>query len=339
MCLILQLNKESQFTEEQFKTNLERNSHGTGIMFANNNKIIVKKELESKDKQISLFNKYMKAVKETKSLPEVFIHSRFATHGEKNYINCHPYEVLKATTKQPELYCMHNGVINHADDIEKDKSDTFNFLKYYVKPLIEGRIELLQNEQFQQMLSKYIGTGSKLVFLDSTGLVTYINKEQGAIYKGCWISNTSSGISDYEDRRKETIYYQNNYKNIFNSEKKKEVEETQAKTTTSLTPTITTTSIKKEEKPIADEEKDPDAERFAKCVTLHNTNWFDEEEEEEELKAQADKIAIDNGIPLVCTAISLMDERAIHKFALDNPILAGECLSYLISNKQITFKI
>jgi predicted glutamine amidotransferase len=337
MCLILQLNKESQITEEQFKKNLEKNSDGTGIMFANNNKIIVKREIDSKDKQVNLFTKYVKAVTQTKSLSEVFVHSRLATHGEKDLLNCHPYEVLTGNTKQPELYCMHNGIIGTVDLVEKDKSDTFNFLKYYVKPLLEGRIDLLQNSHFQQMISKYIGTGSKLVFLDSTGLTTFIHKEQGTIYKGCWISNTYSGISIADDNRQTNNNYYNNY-NYLNSKKK---EETTKNSTSiiSISSTKDVTPIKKDLN-VFEEEKDPDVERFAQCVTSHkepNTNWFDEEIEME--KAEIETIAMENGIPLVCTALSLMDDKGIHKFTIENPILAAECLSHLISKREITFKV
>lgn len=324
MCLILQLNKESQITEEQFKKNLEKNSDGTGIMFANNNKIIVKREIDSKDKQVNLFTKYTKAVTETKSLSEVFIHSRLATHGEKDLLNCHPYEVLKGTLKQPELYCMHNGIIGHVDIIEKDKSDTFNFLKYYVKPLLEGRIELLQNSHFQQMISKYIGTGSKLVFLDSTGLTTFINKEQGTIYKGCWISNTYSGISVSD----------NNW-NYLNNKKKEEATKSSV-TNITLTSTKDVTLIKNNLN-IFEEEKD---EVSPQCITSYkepNTNWFAEQIEIG--KTEIEAIAMENGIPLVCTALSLMDDKGIHKFTLENPILAAECLSYLISKREITFKV
>jgi predicted glutamine amidotransferase len=334
MCLILQLNKESQITEEQFKKNLEKNSDGTGIMFANNNKIIVKREIDSKDKQVSLFTKYVKAVTETKSLNEVFIHSRFATHGKKDLLNCHPYEVLAGNTKQPELYCMHNGIIGTVDLVEKDKSDTFNFLKYYVKPLLEGRINLLQNSHFQQMLSKYIGIVSKLVFLDSTGLTTFIHKEQGTIYKGCWISNTNSGISTADDSRQTNSY--NNY-SYFNNIKKEETTKSSV-SIISMSSTKDVTPIKRDLN-VFEEKKDPDAEVSAQCVTSHkepNTNWFDEEMGEE---VEIEAITIANSIPLVCTALSLMDDKDIHKFTLENPILAAECLSHLISNREITFKV
>lgn len=191
------MNKDIQLTEDEFRANLKKNPDGTGVMFHTDGKVIVRKELGSIEEQVKLFKKYRKSAAKG-GLKEVFVHSRYATKGKVTADNLHPFQVLDGTDGAPELWAMHNGTIKDAKIEDVGLSDTHNFLKYYIAPLVKGRPDLLENIFFQEMIQKYMGntgTGNKLVFLDSTGRTTYINKDKGVEYKGCWISNTYSGVN------------------------------------------------------------------------------------------------------------------------------------------------
>ena len=191
------MNKDIQLTEDEFRANLERNPDGTGVMFHTDGKVIVRKELGDTEEQVKLFKKYRKSAAKG-GLKEVFIHSRYATKGKVTAENLHPFQILDGKDGAPELWAMHNGTIKDAVITDEGYSDTYNFFKYYLAPLVEGRPELLENIFFQEMIQKYMGhtgTGNKLVFLDSTGRTTYINRDKGTEYKGCWISNTYSNIN------------------------------------------------------------------------------------------------------------------------------------------------
>jgi hypothetical protein len=124
------------------------------------------------------------------------MHSRLRTHGGNNYVNCHPYEVLNIDKGDKiDLYMMHNGIIHKAPNIDKAMSDTWNFIEGIIKPLAKANIDLLWSEEFREMISSYIGTGNKLLFMRSDDVenpVIIINKFQGDIIGGCWLSNLYS---------------------------------------------------------------------------------------------------------------------------------------------------
>jgi hypothetical protein len=137
-----------------------------------------------------------------------------------------------------DLYMMHNGIISEcrpaisyvggksfqnsynwkgsyldADYIDADDdtsvknggiqervqpSDTQIFINEYLKPLLKQTPELLYTQSLQKLIKGFIGTGNKLIFLDSNSKVTIINENQGTqlpeTQGGCWISNTYSHL-------------------------------------------------------------------------------------------------------------------------------------------------
>ena len=181
--------KTASLDKDDFKENLKRNRDGTGIMFVQDGKVQVLRELVE-EREIGLFTRGTKRLYDD-NIKELFIHSRHKTHGLINIDQVHPYKVLDLEKDGNDLYCMHNGVIN-VPETKKNQSDTYNFLTFYVRPLLLNRVELLQDHFFQEVLTKFIGTGNKLVFLDDKGVSTFINKDMGTEWKGCWLSNTYS---------------------------------------------------------------------------------------------------------------------------------------------------
>lgn len=355
MCLIMEVTKDIQITEAEFRANLSHNKDGTGVMFANNGKVVVKKELGTVENQVKLFNKYTKATKS--GLKEVFIHSRFATKGAANEDNCHPYQLLDGVN---DLWCMHNGTIT-CEMVDKERSDSYNFLKYYVAPLLDGRLELLDNSYFIEMMGKFIDQSNKLVFMDGTGKVTYVNKNKGVIYKGLWISNEYSGIKQPyvapNNYRSNKYYGGNSYGNGFyeggdwdEDDNMTVVNKAKAKDTAIFQ------ISKKEETSCELPKKEEKVEVKANDNVIKLPSGLTEKEIEDKVNAilEEDKVkvtkhidlnvksnttydnkAVSTGLQLVLTSLKLMSDKDVYNFVIDQPLLAAECLSEALLDKEI----
>ncbi|MCZ2442248.1 MAG: class II glutamine amidotransferase [Flavobacteriales bacterium] len=115
MCCIIHRPKGApQIKEEYIRSIIIWNGDGWGISYHNGNDIVISKSLDMK-KVISKIRDL-----EKKDV-EFLFHARYATHGKKDLINCHPYQV-----KPGVLF--HNGTIN-TYIYDEDKSDTWHFAK------------------------------------------------------------------------------------------------------------------------------------------------------------------------------------------------------------------
>ncbi len=191
MCLIVfKENKDSVFTNRNFKTMITRNSDGLGLMWRENGRVRTEKCMGTPSEKFKLCRKY-------RNLPTYAMHARIRTHGLTNEANCHPYEIMNMDKGDPiDLYMMHNGMISAAPDTNKDMSDTWHYVEYVLKPLIKSNVDLLwNNEWIQNMISKDIGF-SKLLFMRSDGeakdAVLVLNFKNGTERNGCWLSNDHS---------------------------------------------------------------------------------------------------------------------------------------------------
>lgn len=190
MCLIVHKeNTESKFTEEQFRSMINSNPHGLGIMYRENGRVVVHKTLGTALEKFELWTKF-------KDMEEYAMHARWKTHGLVDIPNCHPYRVLSLDEGDPlDVYMMHNGIISGFPDVDKTMSDTWNFVEAIIRPIVKNNIELLwDNDAVQILVQDFIGNGSKLLFMrgdDHAKPVLIINDKAGTQYNGCWLSNTS----------------------------------------------------------------------------------------------------------------------------------------------------
>jgi hypothetical protein len=121
---------------------------------------------------------------------------------------------------------MHNGPQLPTPMIDVDKSDTHQYVKWILRPMLAQNPELLYNADWKDMIEESIGS-DKLLFLDgSNGKFTIINEDQGESMQDMWLSNTYSiqrGMgSDYDvetdtiTKTKPITYYGNyNRNNIY----------------------------------------------------------------------------------------------------------------------------
>ena len=182
MCIAIANKKNKPLSDQEIINCWENNSDGAGILYKQNGKLKIFKEMNSVDK-------YLKKYKKLITQSNCVLHFRISTHGGVNEKNCHPFFV------NHKLGFAHNGVISGYGTKVKDQSDTYSFNQFILKKLPEG---FQNNEAICEMLSDVIGY-SKLVFMDIDENFTIINPQ-----KGKW------------DEEKENWYSNDSYKRVNN---------------------------------------------------------------------------------------------------------------------------
>ena len=92
--------------------------------------------------------------------------------------------------------------------IDVDKSDTHQYVKWVLRPMLAHNPELLYKSDWRDMIEESIGS-DKLLFLDgSNGKFTIINEDHGETMDNMWLSNTYSiqrGMGSDYDVKTDTI--------------------------------------------------------------------------------------------------------------------------------------
>lgn len=216
MCLIIKSDNASELKANLLKSAYSNNSDGFGGMFLADGKIQTFKELpQNENDVIKLWDKY----KDMK-IP-MGLHFRFTTNGGTNKANCHPFEVLNKKQHNRDIWVMHNGPQLPTPMIDVDKSDTHQYVKWVLRPMLSNNPELIYNKAWIEMIEDSIGS-DKLLFLDgSNGKFTIINEDHGETLDSMWLSNTYSinrGVGSDYDVDTDTISTQSKNKYItFNS--------------------------------------------------------------------------------------------------------------------------
>jgi len=182
MCLIFikPKNANNYLTYERFSNALTNNPHAVGIVYRDKDGINIERFVKPENYKEEIWNII-------KDKEEFAIHFRYATHGILNLTNTHPFIVTNG------LCMMHNGVMNEFANLNKEWSDTKNFVEYFLKPYVEKEgIGIINDESFKTDLEKVIGSGNKLLFVDKDFNFSIINEKAGVWKDGCWLSNTYS---------------------------------------------------------------------------------------------------------------------------------------------------
>ncbi len=193
MCLIVTKPQGLDFKAEYVRRAATINSDRFGLMYTCDDPkchtVHVCKTLGGPEKILKLYRPL-----KTRAMA---MHFRMATHGLKNEENAHPVPVLTQEEHGVDLYMMHNGVLQFVQNVEPKMSDTYNFAKYWLRPILAEDPDLLHNATFQKMLTQVIGKYNKLVFLDGEGRFVTINEGAGTHLDGCWLSNEYSVHQPY----------------------------------------------------------------------------------------------------------------------------------------------
>lgn len=193
MCIAILNTKKTTLSKESLRNCWENNGDGAGILYINNKKMQVFKEMKSFD---NFYNNYIE-IKRKYGRNNIVLHFRISTHGKVNETNCHPFLV------NDDLGFVHNGMIYDVPT-SKDYSDTYMFNETVLKSFNEG---FEYNDTVMEMLEIFIGKGSKLIFLNKDNEYRIVNEEAGHWYMDCWFSNSSyKQVNDYVDYGGKKVY-------------------------------------------------------------------------------------------------------------------------------------
>lgn len=182
MCVIIHRPAEGhQLTLETLRNCWDTNSHGWGIMFADQGVVHTDRGMDWPSFEAAYARLDGK---------ELGIHFRIRTHGATNVENTHPFQVLDPEWGAGDVWLMHNGIIK-TDEVDKGYSDTWHYARYELAPILYEAPGLLKVEPFLRHLEDRVGY-SKLLILDGDGQFTTIGAHKGKELFGCWFSNEHS---------------------------------------------------------------------------------------------------------------------------------------------------
>lgn len=186
MCLLINQTANAPLLPDHWlKDFYSYNSDGAGVMYVERGELKVYKTLPKDG------DDFVKFYRDHAEGRDCAIHLRFKTHGAINLENTHPYEVFDDSHPDGALWLMHNGVLSTGNAADTTKSDTWHYVRTYIRPLLDKNRSLLFNPAFQAMLAAHIGGRNKFSLLDqATGQIVTINRDAGVEWGGRWLSNT-----------------------------------------------------------------------------------------------------------------------------------------------------
>jgi len=184
MCLLVVCNPNSTPSKDELTTGACKNPHGFGFAIDTGNGIISERSMSAK-KSIARFLE----LREQYPNGYAMWHARYATHGVKNELNCHPFKVAG----EHDTYLAHNGVLDILIPKDDKRSDT-RILAEELLPRLGG-VSALDDDYVYDLLSAW-SRGSKVAVMTNDPSAKYklyiINENAGSWDdKGIWWSNTS----------------------------------------------------------------------------------------------------------------------------------------------------
>jgi hypothetical protein len=185
MCLLItQHNNSARLSDVWLEDFYDYNSDGVGVMYAHNDQLVIEKVLPKNAHQFVAFYR-----EHIEGKPCAF-HLRMRTHGAIDLDNCHPYEVLNRAEHGLDLWLMHNGVLSTGNARDLTKSDTWHYIRDFLRPMLANNPDYAFSDSFAQIVGTHIGASNKFVLMDNQGRMTTINRDSGVFWAGLWLSNT-----------------------------------------------------------------------------------------------------------------------------------------------------
>jgi len=185
MCLLVVCNPNSTPSKDDLKMGACSNPHGFGFAIDTGSGIISERSMSAK-KSIARFLE----LREQYPNGYAMWHARYATHGVKNELNCHPFKVGSG---EYDTYLAHNGVL----DIHIPKDDKRSDTRIMAEELLPrlGGVSALDDDYVYDMISAW-ARGSKIAVMTNDPSALYkmyiINENAGSWDdKGIWWSNSS----------------------------------------------------------------------------------------------------------------------------------------------------
>lgn len=206
MCLLFTQDPATRtlpLTDAQLSDMYLRNKDGFGVMYSADDCLHTDKGIGTVHDWLTFYRKY-----EGK---KAAFHLRMRTHGHTDLTNCHPYDVFGFEEGQDytvPLALMHNGILSTGNLADVSKSDTWHYIRDFLRPILEDNPQLIFKPAFIKMVGAHIGSSNKFCIMDNAGNLTTVNKHAGTEWNEMWFSNTYAWSADddilYPGRPKKT---------------------------------------------------------------------------------------------------------------------------------------
>lgn len=192
MCVIIYRKPDTAIPFEKLKSACIVNADGMGLVAFDRGKLELRKYFSEDGNDPEILAKFLE---DTKDL-HVYAHLRYRTKGTRDKDNVHPFGILKSKKHGMDLQFMHNGTLS---DFGTDSvCDSRDFVKKFLTPLAEKLAkaippeDLIHDDTFKTILSKYAGRSSVFLLADNFGNHQIINYDEGKEFDGWWASNEYS---------------------------------------------------------------------------------------------------------------------------------------------------
>lgn len=191
MCIIVYKPTDVAFpSKNTLKVCFENNPDGSGFMYADNGRVVIRKGFMTFKKFWKELNNVRNKVGDDKAY---VMHFRIGTQGANSKELTHPYPLsgnmddLKKTKFVTNIGIAHNGIISLTSDKAEDYNDTMKFITDYMSLLITS-IKFYKHQNIIDIINKL--SGSKFAILDYTGHCEMTGKGW-VTENGVYYSNTS----------------------------------------------------------------------------------------------------------------------------------------------------
>lgn len=184
MCLLVTQNQNAPaLSNDWLEDFYSYNADGVGVMRAENGVLIVEKILPANaDDFVHFYRNHIQG-------KTCAFHLRMRTHGDTDLTNCHPYEVLNRAEHGVDLWLMHNGILATGNASDTSKSDTWHYIRDYLRPMLANNADYAFTPAFADLVGAHIGSGNKFVLMDNLGRMATVNQKAGVYWAGLWLSN------------------------------------------------------------------------------------------------------------------------------------------------------
>jgi len=185
MCLlVVQPATAPSLTQAWLEDFYASNSDGVGIMRSVEGELLIEKILPKNAQEfVDFYRNHIDG-------HDCAFHLRMKTHGNIDMENCHPYEVFNKAEHGVDVWLMHNGILSTGNAGDTTKSDTWHYIRDYLRPMLANNIDFIFTDAFADIIGDHIGGSNKFVLMDSNGRTQTVNQDAGVFWGGRWLSNT-----------------------------------------------------------------------------------------------------------------------------------------------------
>jgi len=178
----------NNFTKEKFNQALKANPHGIGIAYSEGGKLKIEKFITPQERADEIYNKIA-------NKDSYLIHLRYATCGKINAENIHPFMITS------DLCVAHKGSLPDYPELNKDWSDTKNFVEGILKPSLQKQgTKIFKTKEFIDFVQEKIGPENRMIFVDNEMNYSIANENLWTQIDGCWYSNTEIFDPSFQEK-------------------------------------------------------------------------------------------------------------------------------------------